>query len=1055
MNPLNRLRRTTLTAWLAGAPLLASATALAFDSSGPEQGNVPYTLRAYTPAAPDAFVAGNCGITYHALDVDDSSCNSAWAQRTGGISYTAKVFHSAYANAAGDSTDPDGMAPQVLTCLRLPEMTTTPPADLSQCHPATWDKKAPVSGIGWVKARHAWNTPPAGEWQSFTTPEHMLITQAAASIAGFDGLGLMSHPYWTRYPTRGDYVTSPSDSLHFLVGASYVPSPLAAANGAVSRPYYLPELAQLPDASFSVSDWAAGNETCPVPGVAATTPGGAGAFGNGTAAFDAVMCHDFGKLLGTINTSHFKGSNQVYWSWYHGLALQRMAVCSSMATALTPYFSAGDLAAENTEVNECEREAMIYEMFAQHFLQDAWSTGHMWKRWGSPELTDYPADFGNTAAWMAKYPDENLAARRMVESVIVGVASGEIHGTKAVSQSTLVGYIPLASDDPLSAPTMHLPFTSGDLPVKWNSGGALFPGAGDYYWAPLPTFQKPSISADSTFTEQRKRLLGCAARSMRDVYLAGPRLSGPLGASSSVEGMSIDSIDPSSDFCWGQWATNQSMLGALAPFFVSRMWGPLGLIGDVVAPFANLLVVSKLPEKFESTPGSSFTPEYLSDVLSLYSDQWVLETIQLQNMFTLNDIVDGDDDTSTAQLNGPLGPLKLLGVAPNHLVNPAPGLPPSTYADRSAPPRADESSYPQDYFVQRMFRRSHLAETCTESSAGAVAALRQRCVEAAASGGDPEACTACVEAAEPHMPVCNGSAAVTPSKCAAIGAETTGYPPEWSDPTWRLRPLGEFDEGGCESASDEAVMYCTGTDLRDNGAWGLAESRDFVFTQTLESYQSPSQCYAPATAGTPQTPLYIQASTQQVAVVKYEGDPAFQAPGPLVTALKVDWTENEEVIGDNLCKSFMTTSLDAVTQSVVAPFPMMFDTGTADQALIGNPWTDLDMATCGAQQRYTLWNRTCDQVVHNYAAMGSFVDLSQTHGLAADRQANGWGFEDSTFANNAGGLGSGTDVPEVRCAIVEPRKYDRACPGGLVCGAGDLCVPALSHPVVSSYLSYW
>ena len=158
MSHARRLRRTTAAAWFVAAPLLASTTALGFDSSGPETGNIPYTLRAYAPVAGDPFVGGNCGITYHALNVDRSSCNTAWALRNGAFNYTSKIFHSAYANSAGDYTDPQGMVPQVLVCFRDPG-SNTPPTDLSQCHPSEWNPTKAASGIGWVKTRHSWNAP--------------------------------------------------------------------------------------------------------------------------------------------------------------------------------------------------------------------------------------------------------------------------------------------------------------------------------------------------------------------------------------------------------------------------------------------------------------------------------------------------------------------------------------------------------------------------------------------------------------------------------------------------------------------------------------------------------------------------------------------------------------------------------------------------------------------------------------------------------------------------------------------------------------------------------
>ncbi len=40
-------------------------------------------------------------------------------------------------------------------------------------------------------------------------------------------------------------------------------------------------------------------------------------------------------------------------------------------------------------LKDCEIESLSIESVAQHFLQDAWSEGHMWERWGSCEISDF------------------------------------------------------------------------------------------------------------------------------------------------------------------------------------------------------------------------------------------------------------------------------------------------------------------------------------------------------------------------------------------------------------------------------------------------------------------------------------------------------------------------------------------------------------------------------------------------------------------------------------------------------------------------------------------
>ena len=295
-----------------------------------------------------------------------------------------------------------------------------------------------VSPWGWVNIRKAWDSDYRSDGYR---PEHKLITEYAGSLVGFDttqgspalsstpsplgsSSNFLTQTVWMRYPTKNRYVVSPitpddpskQNTSDLIVGASFVPPGdestnsglpgagrgLRSASTHAMRAFRLSDLSAMPDSATTVWDWVAGGEICPPTANPNSAFDGIPVSSSGA---DINACHDFGRGLGALNVSHFAPLNRQMYEYYHDLAMQRMTECVSLAKLIHPFYEywdwmspkAGPEASStpfyrrpfertsqlnNTEAHECEREAFVFEMFAVHFLEDAWSTGHMWNRWG-------------------------------------------------------------------------------------------------------------------------------------------------------------------------------------------------------------------------------------------------------------------------------------------------------------------------------------------------------------------------------------------------------------------------------------------------------------------------------------------------------------------------------------------------------------------------------------------------------------------------------------------------------------------------------------------------
>jgi hypothetical protein len=286
----------------------------------------------------------------------------------------------------------------------------------------------------------------------------------------------------------------------YVTGDSYQPVSFLSADKIVPRVHAPSEFAQLPDFSYSLWDWALGNETCPL--------------GNPVL---ASACHSFLGHMGATNSNHFLPQTRTTYGRYHALAMDRARACGEvrMKVAGRPELQ--------RFVTACVHEALTLEAIGHHFLQDSWSSGHMWQRWGSPDESELP-DPASAGA--------------------VAALSGLIHGGRAVLQDRL----PEGSDanDAMCAPNPD---------VIFSSPAGLAPGVGDMY---LPQLRNASTGMYAT---EYAGMFNCAVGSVRAVLAAaGETLVAPAAG--------ISPVDPSADpGCFAARSTNKALATGYAVDF--------------------------------------------------------------------------------------------------------------------------------------------------------------------------------------------------------------------------------------------------------------------------------------------------------------------------------------------------------------------------------------------------------------------------------------------------------------------------------------------------------
>lgn len=380
-----------------------------------------------------------------------------------------------------------------------------------------------------VSPSRAWNTETDETWKGVYWPttgaellpdagflrnEHAELTHMVLSELGLDCLALetpvsgacgmqivdLNASLFRRGPpndTHGDRATTALEERHLPPPAHF---------------------AGLPDFGWAIYDWINKSRLCPA---------------RDEDALYLLDCHAFVGWMGLYNANHFGTQARHMYTRYHTIAMR----LAGRAKALRELLEGGpdpiEADAYTLYVREAELEALTYEGFAQHFLQDRWSSGHMWERWNGA--------------------DEHTTLGLALDAE-VAAASGLLHGSQGITK------VP----EPMCSPVPD-PIGGRAVPVTWrhvSTQADPIPGVGDYRLEDMhdgtfgPFF---GFSLPLNVTTQRAEMVACSKAGWVAVVRAfGANARGGFGA----HGFELDpalSDDVLAGRCWDMWATNASV----------------------------------------------------------------------------------------------------------------------------------------------------------------------------------------------------------------------------------------------------------------------------------------------------------------------------------------------------------------------------------------------------------------------------------------------------------------------------------------------------------------
>jgi hypothetical protein len=726
---------------------------------------------------------------------------------------------------------------------------------------------------------------------------------------------------------------------------------------------------------------------------------------------------------------------------------------------------------------------MTYEMFGQHFLQDAWAVGHMWQRWGSPQLNDFPAEVllpGEDV--FPSFPSRNSAPRRAFLAGVTAAIGGTIHGTKPIlAAKAREGLISFFDDHPDWAKSAYqtlLDWRAFDDPlnggssngqrIEWiDADASRHPGAGDLFWDPeLRVAGAPVVSSDDTHSAQRASLLTCAAASMRSVYDLGPQAHGQPAHDVPAE---VLALDPDSEECWDHWATNASMLaaiGAVPPAYIQGidtilrvvaqggMPIPAPSLGSLVLGLTNSVVLEEFAGDAENNKAGlvDFPTQKRENVdpddaelLALVDDRDRIirrvgaklngDMSVLRSVYSTNAILSPNGTDSAKQQGYFGGEVKLLGISS------APTQPPATsprgvdYVDRlpvDPDPHADLS-------MSRMFWRGDLQRTCrmaVADNAAVLNALKQECSGDAAWGGDAEACTGCVALAELLIPPCGGflDANVPDSKCTAVGVGSTSAAAPGL-PSWWFDNLSRHHRAGADLPAEidrETQDLCGVPPYHLAAQWcasAFADESDnsASFSHVNDDFEQAASAECPSGWGTEIRRFGTWSVRQATIMIERTNGVGVPWLPPMVSAYDRQFTTSP---GEDACDALQTHWTDSMDERNRATVPATMSL----TELLPATYAGADQLRCGITQRVSNWNRSC-------------VEASSLLGIVTppfnEFNVNTAAFAYELFVQD-GSTDPATDYG-TECVIREPRVY-RTCPAGLECTPGGECVVPRQSP---------
>jgi hypothetical protein len=537
---------------------------------------------------------------------------------------------------------------------------------------------------------------------------------------------------------------------------------------------------------------------------------------------------------------------------------------------------------------------------------------------------------------------------------------------------------------PLNGP-VYLAFLPDHLAskqnVEWTSSLGTLAGAGDLFWDPskAPQGTVESGGPGGAWQLQKTQLLNCTASSMREVYLAGDQAHGKAPAKPALNG-----IHPSDDGCWVQRATNESIFGAYGVL-------PVAYASDAesieVQTFLAIQVNDAILDDRKNATGFAFDNINSKDpaekaraadrenFIQSLKGKLNVDSEVLGNQYRFN-AAKNPTGTESAQgfIHGhPGATISMLGVEPADAPPPPahPGdavLPPVPYADKWLAQETAAGALPDsgtlDSAISRLFWRGNLERTCRTSVANGaqeLLSLQARCIAASAHQGDPNACTACVELAEPHIPMCpfSGLPYEQKSKCSVLGADSIESPPDglpkwWFNFPFRVSPTTDPDpswphssEDLCNSSIDVAEEWCTGTDYY--------YSADPSHNNMAEGERDSVLSYVQAGSTTGCQPDYAYGA-YHMRRAEFLLEDLSHTPTEWVFSM-ISSFEYDYVTGrasPDPCKGMIVssdTSIDRIRR-VTDPAPI-------NQLIVGG----ITAPRCGVRQRVSSWNQSCKVVL--------------------------------------------------------------------------------------------
>lgn len=582
-----------------------------------------------------------------------------------------------------------------------------------------------------------------GRWRDpeHQVDEHRRVLELAALQAGLPAAALET----MKLAVLTDLASVTVDGKNGPTPAVSPKTPVEAKR-AVYRSFGIDELAQLPDFSYSLWDWARGNEACPLLPLPAP--------------FDqAQICHQFSSHMGAANANHFPPQSDTWFDHYHGLAMTRAAECTATRKGIWNVEPVNRRAATDARLapffRACEVEALAYEAVAQHFLQDSWSAGHMWQRWGSTDL-DLVQDLMAQGSGGAEDTWNGLDGRfrRLLVAEIIAVSAGTIHG----SDPALYEAVGATLHDPLCFPHQD---------VMGVDQGTLRQFVGDLHLHDVvggpPTHAAISNKAVpydvSLLGGQSQRLLGCASGAVGAVYaaLSDATFGNPILGAATVAVPAFDAND-----CRSPSVTNLAMYQGIDATDIQPAYGEY-----------KAVLIDDIPDSVEGLARNDYGRlRHAAQIVAKSKPTGTeLSTLHLTASYSYEDeYCDADTGVcSPITYTTPPALFTMLQAQPNRCYDPSadktgctvpapPADPLAPFVDPQLPGQLGQLDPAQPAGAQALvFHASRAPQLCDALTAADLAALPS--VVASASVADlAAACDACAEWTAPFLRVGTGAA---------------------------------------------------------------------------------------------------------------------------------------------------------------------------------------------------------------------------------------------------------------------------------------------------------